>query len=64
MYVCLCRGITDSQIKQAISEGKASCMKSLNEQLGIAVDCGKCGQIAKQLLKQAVTPNVAFHSAA
>ncbi len=64
MYVCLCRGITDSQIKQAISEGKASCMRSLSTTLGIAADCGRCGKYAKELLKQAVTPNVAFHNAA
>ncbi|PWK50095.1 (2Fe-2S)-binding protein [Pleionea mediterranea] len=64
MYVCLCRGITDSQIKQAISEGKVNCMRSLSSEFGIAGECGKCGKHAKELLKQSVTPPIAFHNVA
>jgi bacterioferritin-associated ferredoxin len=64
MYVCLCRGITDSQIKQAISEGKASCMRSLSNTLGIAADCGRCGKYARDLLKQSLSTKVSYHNAA
>jgi bacterioferritin-associated ferredoxin len=64
MYVCLCRGITDTQIKQAIAEGKANCMRSLSNMLGVAADCGRCGKYAKELLKQSVTVNVNYHNAA
>jgi len=64
MYVCVCRGITDSQIKQAINEGKASCMKTLHDSLGLAADCGKCGRHAKQLLEQNMMPDTPFHNAA
>ncbi|WP_144394890.1 (2Fe-2S)-binding protein [Pleionea sediminis] len=64
MYVCLCRGITDTQIKQAVNEGKASCMKSLSKALGIAGDCGRCGRVAKELLEQSILPDVKFTSAA
>ncbi|MCO7227197.1 (2Fe-2S)-binding protein [Pleionea sp. CnH1-48] len=52
MYVCLCRGVTDSQIKTAVSEGRAGCMRSLNQELGVASQCGKCGKEARSLLKQ------------
>ncbi|NVK87812.1 MAG: (2Fe-2S)-binding protein [Gammaproteobacteria bacterium] len=64
MYVCLCRGITDSDIKTAVEEGKATCMRSLSIELGIAGDCGRCGQAAKALLEQWVTPEEAFNNVA
>ncbi|WMS88332.1 (2Fe-2S)-binding protein [Pleionea litopenaei] len=64
MYVCVCRGITDSDVKQAIQEGKARCMRSLKVELGIAGDCGRCGQTARQLLEQWVAPKVAFTNVA
>ncbi len=64
MYVCLCRGITDTQIKQAIESGKASCMRSLSKALGIAGDCGRCGKEARELLERTPTPQVRFTSAA
>ncbi len=51
MYVCLCRGITDGQIKQAIATGQASSMRCLNS-MGVATQCGKCGRAAKDLLKK------------
>ncbi len=52
MYICLCKAITDSQIRDAVNNGKATSMKALNEQLGIATQCGKCGREAKRILKQ------------
>ena len=51
MYVCLCKGITDSQINQAIDDG-ASSMRDIVDQLGVATQCGKCGQCAKQLVNE------------
>lgn len=64
MYVCLCRGITDTQIKKAIDEGKASCMRSLSKALGIAGDCGRCGKAARELLEKHPVPEVRYTSAA
>lgn len=55
MYVCVCRAITDHQIRQAIDDGACS-VRDLSQRLGIAVTCGKCGRYAKQLLKEASVP--------
>ena len=33
MYVCLCQGITDRQIRQSIDEG-ADTLRALRQQLG------------------------------
>lgn len=51
MYICLCRGITDTQIRNAVENGATS-MKSLNQQLGVSIQCGKCGVAAKQILRE------------
>lgn len=51
MYVCICRGITDRQIRKAISGG-ARRMRDLRKELGVCSDCGKCGPCAKDLLTE------------
>lgn len=54
MYVCLCQGITDKDIRNAINEGCCN-YKEVRETLEIAKQCGKCGCLAKQLVKEALT---------
>lgn len=52
MYVCLCQGVTDRQIREAVDEG-ASSMRKLRMELGVASACGRCAQHAKQVLDEA-----------
>jgi bacterioferritin-associated ferredoxin len=51
MYVCICKGITDSQIRTTVEDG-ASSMREVCNTLGIASQCGKCGQHAKQIIQE------------
>lgn len=51
MYVCLCKGVTDSQIKEAIFEGATS-VSQLRKCLGVASQCGKCGITTREILQQ------------
>jgi len=51
MYICLCRGVTDSQIRQAVCQGACS-IRELRQLLGVASQCGRCGQCAKSLIEQ------------
>lgn len=53
MYVCLCKGITDRQIREAISEGACS-MRDLRSALDVANQCGKCGRDCKSLLSESL----------
>lgn len=53
MYVCLCKGVTDKQIKAAVNEG-ARRMRCLREQTGLGSQCGKCCCEAKTILDQYV----------
>lgn len=50
MYVCLCAGVTDTQIRKAVSEGCCS-VKALRDELGVGVGCGKCVKVAKHIIQ-------------
>ncbi len=52
MYICVCRAVTDKQIRQAVAEG-ASNLRALRAQLGVASQCGKCAQCAMGLVRTA-----------
>jgi bacterioferritin-associated ferredoxin len=51
MYVCLCKGITDRQIKEAVYDG-ATTVGQLRKCLGVASQCGKCGITTREILQQ------------
>jgi bacterioferritin-associated ferredoxin len=49
MYVCVCKAVTDTQIKRAIDEGMCS-RRELFKCLGVGGGCGKCNPQVKELL--------------
>lgn len=49
MYVCLCQGITDSQIRSAVQSG-ASSLRDVRESLGVMKQCGKCACLTKDIV--------------
>ncbi len=49
MYVCICKAVTDSQIKTAIEKGLCT-RKQLFQCFGVGGDCGKCNKQVKELL--------------
>lgn len=53
MYVCVCKGITDRQIKAAIDDG-ANSLRSLRKALGVASQCGKCSVMTREILDEAL----------
>ncbi|CAA0092811.1 Bacterioferritin-associated ferredoxin [Halioglobus japonicus] len=57
MYVCLCKGITDSQIRAAIQDG-ANSFREVRNTLGVASQCGKCGILTREILRETL-PNEA-----
>jgi len=54
MYVCLCQGVTDGQIKDAIYEGCCS-YRDVRETLGVGTQCGKCACFAKQVVRETLS---------
>ncbi len=51
MYVCICKAVTDRQIRSAVEDGVTT-MKGLRDSLGCTGQCGKCGKHVKQLRDQ------------
>jgi bacterioferritin-associated ferredoxin len=60
MYVCICKGISDRQIKRAVCENGACSVKCLAKQLGVATQCGKCAPLAKAIIKETLAENAEF----
>lgn len=53
MYVCICKGITDKQIREAVTSRNSNNPKEILKSLGIGSDCGTCVEDAvKTLLEQ------------
>jgi bacterioferritin-associated ferredoxin len=51
MYICICEGITESQIREAI-QGGAHTVDALTRRLGIGVQCGTCTCATQWLLEE------------
>jgi len=51
MYVCICRQITDSQIREFCRERSVS-LADVRAELGLASDCGRCGKYARQIIAE------------
>ncbi|MBP6115814.1 MAG: (2Fe-2S)-binding protein [Neisseriaceae bacterium] len=49
MYICICNGITDKQIKAEVSAGATS-LADLQASLGVATCCGCCADAASAYL--------------
>lgn len=52
MYICICKGVTERHIYQAVEQGAAS-LKDLRRDLGVSAECGRCAGCANQCLKHA-----------
>lgn len=57
MYVCLCKGVTDRDIEQAVVQGSRS-LRELKSGLGVGSQCGRCTGHAREVLEEA-THNMA-----
>jgi bacterioferritin-associated ferredoxin len=55
MYVCICKAVTDGQIKEAIRQGICT-RRELIHCFSIGRDCGKCNRDIRALL-EAHAPN-------
>ncbi|TMP85907.1 bacterioferritin [Pseudoalteromonas ruthenica] len=51
MYICLCHGVSDKKIEQAIDDGARS-MRDLSKELKVGSQCGKCCNCTKKILNQ------------
>ena len=50
MYVCLCHGLTEKQIKNALEESDNS-LRNLQLKCGAGTDCGSCIRELREMLR-------------
>ncbi|MFP6814414.1 MAG: (2Fe-2S)-binding protein [Pseudomonadales bacterium] len=51
MYVCLCKAVTDKQIRDAVDNGVQN-IAQLQESCGAASGCGRCRDVAQELIDE------------
>ena len=51
MYVCICKGITEAQIRVAVTDGAKS-MRAVRNTLGVTSQCGQCAIMAREIVRQ------------
>ncbi|RZA17111.1 MAG: bacterioferritin [Lysobacteraceae bacterium] len=51
MYICVCTGITDHQIREAAEAGCAS-LGELTMRTGVGANCGSCLPLAAAILDE------------
>ena len=53
MYICICKGVTDTAIREAVCQG-AYRMRDLKSCLGVSEQCGLCAAHVQEVLEQAL----------
>lgn len=53
MYVCLCKGITDHQIRAAVNDG-ANSIRAVRDSLGVMTQCGKCACLTRDIVRETI----------
>ncbi len=48
MYVCICKAVTESEIRCAVEDG-ACTVRALRKQLGCTGQCGKCKSQVREI---------------
>ncbi|HEX4025305.1 MAG TPA: (2Fe-2S)-binding protein [Steroidobacteraceae bacterium] len=53
MYVCVCQGITDRQIRRVVEQGACS-LGEVQMKLPVGGCCGRCEGAARELIREQV----------
>ncbi len=55
MYICICKKVTDHQIRKAVFERGVSNVRQLKTCLGACDQCGKCVRDARDIIRDAAS---------
>ena len=59
MYVCICTGVTERDIAEAIDNG-AQTLSDLQQELGATTGCGTCMEFTQDLLDQSLAAKLTY----
>jgi len=51
MYICICLGITEKEVKEVIKNG-ASSYEEIKNSLGVGGGCGCCNDFIRRILEE------------
>ena len=54
MYICICKNITDTQIRNVVLKREVSNLSQLSKELGACTQCGKCSHNAKRVINESL----------
>ncbi|MFT5815255.1 MAG: bacterioferritin-associated ferredoxin [Psychroserpens sp.] len=54
MFVCICKGITDHQIKQLVTESGVGSIRELKQHLPLGSQCGTCVKVAQNIIDNTI----------
>ncbi|WP_371192843.1 bacterioferritin-associated ferredoxin [Glaciecola sp. SC05] len=60
MFVCMCHGITDKQIENAVRSNSVGNIRDLKNQLGVGSQCGTCIDMAVSIIDQTIIDESLF----
>lgn len=52
MYICVCNGVTDREVRECVRNGACS-LGDLASMLGVGAGCGRCSECAAEVLEEA-----------
>jgi bacterioferritin-associated ferredoxin len=61
MYVCICKAVSDHDIRRAVADG-ARCFEDVQARTGCATCCGCCEDEARQLVQDTVASETRDHA--
>ena len=60
MYVCICKGITDKDIEDAVMNKGVGTMRELKQHVDLGSDCGSCTKIAQSIIDNFIVDESLF----
>lgn len=60
MFICMCYGVTDKAIRNAVEQNGVGNMRELRQQLNVGSQCGKCIQMAQQVIDSTIIDESLF----
>lgn len=60
MYVCLCYGVTEKKIQEAVREQGVGNMRELRQTLEIGSNCGSCVKLAQTVIDNTIMDESLF----
>lgn len=52
MFVCICKAVSDRDIRRAVHQGGVVSLRELSSRTGLGTCCGKCVPAARELLRE------------